>query len=357
MKTFIIAEAGVNHNGSLKKALDLVDIAKGSGADAIKFQTFKTDNLVLKNTELANYQKKNLSIDTDQYTMLKSLELSFNDFKKLSDYCSTKEIEFMSTAFDSESLSFLVKKLGVNVLKVPSGELTNIPFIIEHARTGKKLIISTGMGTIDEVKVALAAANYGMQYKESDPQKKDLIESLDIPYEKSKLKEMVTVLHCSSEYPANIENINLKAMKTIRNAFDVNVGYSDHTLGDEVSVAAVALGAKVIEKHFTISRNLDGPDHKASLEPDELTTLIKKIRNIEMAVGNGEKVPSEQEYELRDIARKSLVAEEDIKIGDTFSFSNIAIKRPGTGMRPIKIFNLIGQVSKNAYSCGDLINE
>ena len=314
MNTFIIAEAGVNHNGSLKKAFELVDIAKSSGANAIKFQTFKTDNLVLKNTKLANYQKKNLSADTDQYRMLKNLELSFDEFAQIKDYCTSKKIEFMSTAFDSESLDFLSNTLSVNILKIPSGELTNIPFIIEHARTGKKLIISTGMGTIDEVEIALGAVNFGMKCNESIPFEKDFIGTLAFPHNESGLKKMVTVLHCSSEYPANIKNINLEAMKTIRNTFNVNVGYSDHTLGDEVAVAAVALGAKVIEKHFTISRNLEGPDHKASLEPNELTILVKKIRNIEMALGNGEKMPSEQEYELRDIARKSLVAKENLSL-------------------------------------------
>ncbi|EDM23164.1 N-acetylneuraminate synthase [Caminibacter mediatlanticus] len=331
MKTFIIAEAGVNHNGSIELAKKLIDVASEAGADAIKFQTFKAKNLVSKIAKKAKYQVENTGSDESQYEMLKKLELGFDEFKELKTYCDKKGIMFLSTPFDDESIEFL-DNLGLKIFKIPSGEITNLPYLRKIGKLRKKVILSTGMADLGEIEDAL-----------------DVLISVGIK------KKNITVLHANTEYPTPIEDVNLKAMKTIECAFGVDVGYSDHTLGIEVPIAAVAMGAKVIEKHFTLSRDLEGPDHKASLEPDELKEMIKSIRNIEKALGNGIKKPSKSEIKNIKIARKSIVAKRDIKKGEVFSEENLTVKRPGNGISPMRWDEIIGQIALKDYNKDDLI--
>ena len=331
MKTLIIAEAGVNHNGSIELAKKLIDVASEAGADAIKFQTFKAKNLVSKIAKKAKYQVENTGSDESQYEMLKKLELGFDEFKELKTYCDKKGIMFLSTPFDDESIEFL-DNLGLKIFKIPSGEITNLPYLRKIGKLRKKVILSTGMADLGEIEDAL-----------------DVLISVGIK------KKNITVLHANTEYPTPIEDVNLKAMKTIECAFGVDVGYSDHTLGIEVPIAAVAMGAKVIEKHFTLSRDLEGPDHKASLEPDELKEMIKSIRNIEKALGNGIKKPSKSEIKNIKIARKSIVAKRDIKKGEVFSEENLTVKRPGNGISPMRWDEIIGQIALKDYNKDDLI--
>lgn len=306
MPTFIIAEAGVNHNGNIELAKSLIDIACEAGCDAIKFQTFKADNLVIKSAQKAEYQIKNTGNNDSQYDMLKKLELSYENHKELIKYCNSKNILFLSTPFDEESVDMLYD-LGMKLFKIPSGEITNKPFLKYIAKKQKTIILSTGMSTLGEVEEALKWI-----YEEGNYQ--------------------VTLLHCTSNYPAEISDVNLKAMLTLKDAFKVKVGYSDHTLGTEVSIAAVALGAEVIEKHFTLDKNMEGPDHKASLEPLELKKLVQAIRNIEIALGDGVKKPSRQELSTREVVRKSIVTCRSIEKGETITHEMLALKRPGTGL-------------------------
>ncbi|MBZ4644151.1 MAG: N-acetylneuraminate synthase [Deferribacteraceae bacterium] len=306
MPTFIIAEAGVNHNGNIELAKSLIDIACEAGCDAIKFQTFKADNLVIKSAQKAEYQIKNTGNNDSQYDMLKKLELSYENHKELIKYCNSKNILFLSTPFDEESVDMLYD-LGIKLFKIPSGEITNKPFLKYIAKKQKTIILSTGMSTLGEVEEALKWI-----YEEGNYQ--------------------VTLLHCTSNYPAEISDVNLKAMLTLKDAFKVKVGYSDHTLGTEVSIAAVALGAEVIEKHFTLDKNMEGPDHKASLEPLELKKLVQAIRNIEIALGDGVKKPSRQELSTREVVRKSIVTCRSIEKGETITHEMLALKRPGTGL-------------------------
>ncbi len=313
MKTFIIAEAGVNHNGDIDTALRLVDMAKKAGADAIKFQTFKSERLVAFSTPKAKYQKANTGSNESQLEMLKRLELTNDNFKRLFSYCRKKGIFFMSTPFDEKSADML-DRLGMNIFKIPSGEITNKPLIQHIATKNKPVILSTGMSYLNEVEKAVRWI-------------------YDI-WNKSGFNQQLTLLHCVSNYPAHAEDVNLYAMNTLKTAFDLSVGYSDHTLGIEIPIAAVAIGAKVIEKHFTLDRNMKGPDHKASLEPDELKAMVKAIRNVEKAMGDGIKRPTEKEDETRIIARRSLVAKRDIKKGDVIRSGDIIIKRPGSGILP-----------------------
>ena len=315
MSVYIIAEAGVNHNGSLETAYKLVDVAKEAGVDCIKFQTFKADKLASADSKKAEYQIRN-SGDESQLDMLKKLELSYDDFKKLKKYCDKVEIAFLSTPFDLESIEFL-NTIDMPFWKVPSGEITNLPYLIALAETGKPMIISTGMCGMDEIDEALSLI-------------------------KEKGVDDIKLLHCNTEYPTPFEDVNLRAMNTIRERFDLEVGYSDHTRGIEVPIAAVAMGATVIEKHFTLDRNMEGPDHKASLEPDELKAMVKAIRNIEQSFGTGIKEPSPSERKNIVVARKSIVAACDIKEGTVLSEENLAVKRPGDGISPMKWFEVIG---------------
>jgi len=328
-KTFVIAEAGVNHNGSLPLAKKLVDAAKEAKADCVKFQTFIAENVVSSNAAKADYQKVQTGENGTQLEMVKKLELSFEEFKELKKYCDYKGIEFMSTAFDLDSLEF-VNNLNVSRIKIPSGEITNLPLLIKAAQLHKPVILSTGMSNLEEVGKAITV----------------LIENgvTDL-----------TVLHCTTEYPAPFCDVNLNAMLTIKNTFNVKVGYSDHTEGWEIPVAAVALGAAVIEKHFTLDKTMEGPDHKASLEPDELEKMIASIRKVELALGDGIKHPAGSEIKNIAIVRKSIVAKCDIKKGDLLSEDNLAIKRPGNGISPMRWFEIIGQKANKDYKEDELI--
>lgn len=317
----IIAEAGVNHNGIIENAFKLVDAAVEAGVDFVKFQTFKAENLVSKSAKKASYQIENTkNEDESQFEMLKKLELSHEQHELLIDYCNKKKIKFFSTAFDLESLQYL-KDLGLEFVKIPSGEITNLPYLRKAAKLFKHVIISTGMATLSEIKEAVEV------------------------FEKEEIsKKNITILHCNTEYPTPFEDVNLLAMLHIQREFSTEIGYSDHTLGIEVPVAAVALGAKIIEKHFTLDKNLEGPDHAASLEPQELKNMVSAIRNIERTIaGNGIKEPSNSEIKNIAIARKSIVAKINIKKGDTFTEDNLTTKRPGNGISPMKWDEILGK--------------
>jgi len=358
MSVLIIAEAGVNHNGQENLAFELVNAAKNSGADIVKFQTFKAEKLVTATAQQCEYQINNSGKKETQLAMLSRLELSYETHHKLVAQCNKLGIEFLSTAFDSESLDFLVNELRLKRLKIPSGELTNAPLVLEHAKTGCDLIISTGMATLAEIETALGVIAFGYVAKNSEnPSLKAFEKAYYSELGQKMLKEKVIILHCTTEYPAPLQDINLKAMDTIANAFKLPVGYSDHSAGINVPIAAVALGAKIIEKHFTLDKNMQGPDHKASLEPKQLAKMINGIRDIELALGNGLKGPRPSEIKNKTVARKSLVAEQVIKKGDVFSESNLAIKRPGLGKSPIGYWNLLGNEANEDYQIGDLINE
>jgi len=331
MSVFIIAEAGVNHNGSIKIAKKLINLASEAGADAIKFQTFKAENLVTKNLEKANYQKNNTSKKESQYKMLKKLELTKETHQELIRYSKKKKIQFLSSPFDHESIQ-LLNDLGLKIFKIPSGEITNFPYLKHIGKLKKKIILSTGMANILEIRNAL-----------------------NILINSGTKKSNIIVLHANTEYPTPMEDVNLNAMITIRNLFKVAVGYSDHTLGLEVDIAAVALGAKCIEKHFTLNRNMRGPDHKASLEPKELKHMVRSIRNVEQALGDGTKKPTKSEKKNIKIVRKSIVAKTKIKKGERLSKKNITIKRPGTGMSPMKWEKILGTKAIKNYNIDDLI--
>jgi len=316
-KTFIIAEAGVNHNGDKNLAFKLIDVAKESGADAIKFQTFKTEKGISKYTKMADYQKKNLGKEDSQIEMIKKLELSYKDFEDLKKYCDEEGIIFLSSPFDEESIEFLDKL--VPYYKIPSGEIVNYPYLKLIAEKNKPIIMSTGMANLSDVEKAL-----------------DTIYSINQDAE-------IYLLHCTTNYPTPYEEVNLKAMITLKEAFKIPVGYSDHTLGIEVPIAAVVMGAQIIEKHFTLDRNLPGPDHKASLEPNELKTMVNAIRNVEKALGNGIKKPNKSEKEIEKVVRKKLIATRDIKSGETISEKDIAIKRANIGLSPEFLEVIIGK--------------
>jgi len=328
---FIIAEAGVNHNGSLDLAKQLIDVAVKSGVDAVKFQTFKTENCIVKNAVKADYQKQTTSEDETQFEMVKKLELDTDAHNKLIAYCKTKNIMFLSTPFDHDSIE-LLNDLGLEIFKIPSGEITNLPYLRHIGKLGKKVILSTGMADIGEIE-----------------------DALDVLVEAGTKKEDITVLHANTMYPTPMEDVNLKAMVTIGKTFDIAYGYSDHTLGIEVDIAAVAMGASAIEKHFTLDNTMEGPDHKASLEPDELIAMVKAIRNIELALGSSVKKPSASEQPNMAIARKSIVAKRAIKIGETFTEENLAIKRPGTGISPIQWDSIIGATAQKNYNEDELL--
>lgn len=313
MKVFIIAEAGVNHNGSIATARELIDAAAMAGADAVKFQTFRAAEIVTKTSKRADYQIKNTGTDESQYSMLKRLELPESGLRELYFYCKEKNIIFMSTPFDEESADFL-DGLGMTIFKVPSGEITNKALIKYIASRKKPIMLSTGMSYLEEVEKAVGWIK----------------EAGDISGDNKPL----TLLHCVSNYPAEVDDINLRAMGTMKSAFGLPVGYSDHTRGIEIPVAAVAMGASVIEKHFTLDRTMEGPDHKASLEPQELREMVRAIRSVERALGDGIKRPAENEEHMRGIARRSLVAARTINAGDTIKPEDIAVKRPGTGIAP-----------------------
>ena len=331
MKTLIIAEAGVNHNGDLNMARALVDAAAEAGADLVKFQTFSADRLVTTSARKADYQIKATEADESQYEMIRRLELSPAMHADLIGHCQQRGIEFFSTAFDLDSLDYL-NGLGMPRIKVPSGEITNLPYLRKVGAFGKHVILSTGMSTLGEIEAAV-----------------DVLERAGTS------RDRITVLHCNTEYPVPMTEVNLRAMISIREAFGVKVGFSDHTEGIEVAVAAVALGACVIEKHFTLDRNLPGPDHRASIEPQELAHLIRSIRNIELAMGDGVKRPGLRESQNIPVVRKSLVAVKQIHAGELFSAENVGVKRPGTGLNPMRWDEVIGRRSVRDFSVNELI--
>lgn len=354
----IIAEAGVNHNGDESLALALVDAAHLAGADVVKFQTFKAANLVTRAARQAAYQTANTGKEESQFAMLSRLELSFDAHLRLIDHCKSLGIEFLSTAFDTDSLNFLVNELCLKTLKIPSGELTNAPFVLAHARSGCELIVSTGMATLAEVEAALGVIAFGFTASEDDlPSEGAFMSAYASEAGQAALAQKVTLLHCTTEYPAPMADINLRAMDTLAHAFQLPVGYSDHSQGITIPVASAARGACLIEKHFTLDRTMEGPDHKASLEPDELAAMVRGIRDVELALGDGIKSPRLSELKNKEIARKSLVAECDIEQGSLLTTDNIAIKRPGNGMSPYAYWQLLGQPAKRAYLAGDLISE
>ncbi|KGM27556.1 hypothetical protein KS18_13990 [Photorhabdus luminescens] len=356
MNTKIIAEAGVNHNGSEVLATALIDAAYEAGADVVKFQTFKAANLVTRQAKQAAYQIENTGKQESQFAMLSRLELSFEAHQRLIQYCQQLGIEFLSTAFDAESLDFLVNDLGLTTLKIPSGELTNAPFVLQHARTGCNLIVSTGMATLAEVEVVLGVIAFGyIADSDAIPSKAAFQRAFFSEVGQHALKEKVTLLHCTTEYPAPMGDINLRAMDTLAQAFSLPIGYSDHSEGISIPIAAVARGACLIEKHFTLDRNMEGPDHRASLEPYELAEMVKAIKNVEIAMGTGLKGPKESEIKNKDIARKSLVARRSIFKGEEFTDENICIKRPGNGISPMEYWNVLGRRASKDYNEDDLI--
>lgn len=351
----IIAEAGVNHNGDLRLAKKLIDVAAESGADIVKFQTFKAEKVVSKSASQAAYQSKNTKSSETQLKMLKRLELKYEDHFELLKYCKQKNIEFLSTAFDEESLNFLHNELKLNLLKIPSGEITNAPLLLAHAKTRSNIILSTGMATLSEIEDALGVLAFGYLNTSKEPSRERFRESYFSDQGKALLREKVTILHCTTEYPAPIEDINLTAMQTLEDAFKLKVGYSDHSEGIVIPIGATAMGAKIIEKHFTLDREMKGPDHKASLEPDELFRMIDAIRKIELSLGDGIKGPRPSELKNKPIARKSLVAAKAIQSGEVLSEENITIKRPGSGLSPYDYWDMLGKKSENDYEKDELI--
>lgn len=333
MGAVIIAEAGVNHNGNIEIAMRMIDAAKEAGADYIKFQTFIPKELVAKNAKKAEYQKKTTDSAETQQEMLERLALTFDAFKELKEYCKQKEIGFLSTPFDFASIEFL-QGLDMDFWKVPSGEMTNLPYLKRLAETGKPMVLSTGMCTLQEVSDVVG-----------------ILQSEGLK------KEDITILQCNTEYPTPYEDVNLRAMLKMKEAFGVAVGYSDHTKGIEIPLAAVALGATVIEKHFTLDCEMEGPDHKASLEPEELKKMITSIRHIEQAMGTGEKIPSQSERKNMSIARKSIVAKKAILKGERFTEENLALKRPGTGITPMRWEEIVGKTADRDYREDDQIEE
>lgn len=328
-RVYIIAEAGVNHNGSLELAMELAAAAKAAGADAVKYQTFRAEKLASTAAAQAAYQKKNMGDIGSQLDMLKKLQLSHEDFRRLKAYCDDIGITFLSTAFDEESLDFLME-LDLPVLKIPSGEITNLPLLVRLAQTGKPLIVSTGMCDMAEVAAAVTLL-------------------------KDNGSGDICLLHCTTEYPAPVDGVNLRAMVTMEETFRLPVGYSDHTEGIHIPVAAVAMGARVIEKHFTLDKSMEGPDHKASLTPAELTAMVAAVRQVERALGDGQKAPTSVELQNRTAARKSLVAACPIRKGETFTQQNLTTKRPGNGLSPMLWHEVLGQTADRDYDTDHLI--
>ena len=329
MHTFIIAEAGPNHNGDFDTALRLVDAAKRAGVDCVKFQTFVSEELISKRAEKAEYQKKTTGADESQYEMLKKLELSFDQFRELKKYCDETGIMFLSTPFDIPSVHFL-QELDIAFWKIPSGEITNYPYLVEIAKTHKDVVMSTGMSEMEEIAAAIKVLRENGAGR-------------------------ISLLHCNTEYPTPFEDVNLRAMDTLRDAFGVPVGYSDHSLGISVPIAAAARGAQIIEKHFTLDKNMVGPDHKASLEPQELCDMVSAIRNIEKALGSAEKKPSASEKKNMAVARKSIVARTAIRAGEILTEQKLAVKRPGSGISPMRWNEIVGTIARKDYIEDELI--
>ena len=356
--TLIIAEAGVNHNGDAKTALQLVKAAHEAGADIIKFQTFIADQLVTSNAKRAKYQIRNVGREESQVQMLRRLELSFELHHQINSECNALGIEFLSTAFDVESLRFLTEEIGLKRLKIASGEITNAPFVLAHARLELNIMLSTGMATLSDIENSLGVIAFGLTAgKNTVPNSTNFLKAYSSDAGQQALKEKVTLLHCTTEYPTPPNEVNLNLIDTLSSSFDLPIGFSDHSIGNEITIAAVAKGAAVIEKHFTLDKDSDGPDHKASLDPQELTEMVKSIRKIELSLGKKVKFPTVSEFENRSVVRKSLVSAQRIKKGEHFSDLNIAIKRPGNGISPYNYWDFIGRISTKDYEIGELVLE
>lgn len=356
-RVLVIAEAGVNHNGSLMLAKKLVVAAAKAGADAVKFQTFRTENEISRSAEKADYQKKTTGLSESQFEMVKKLELGDDAHHVLKEYCRKLGIQFLSTPFDLDSLNFLVKDLHVSLIKIPSGEITNPLLMLKAAKFQKPVILSTGMSTIEEIRLALGVFAFGYLNRGGKPSVeafKKAYRSLD---GQRVLKEKLTLLHCTTEYPAPFSEVNLLAMDTMRKVFGLSVGYSDHTVGISVPLAAVARGAVVIEKHLTLDRRMPGPDHRASIEPAEFARMVLSIREVELSLGSDLKNPSPSERKNIPIARKSLVAFKPIKKGEKFTKQNIMPKRPGTGMSPFLYWDMLGRKAVREYNTDDVIQK
>jgi N-acetylneuraminate synthase len=353
-RVFIIAEAGVNHNGDLSRALEMIDVAAKARADAVKFQTFSADALAVAHAPKATYQVQQTGYGESQHAMLKTLELSKEAHHALVDRCCECGIDFLSTPFDELSLSFLADDLTLKTIKIGSGDLTNAPLLIQAAQRGLRVILSTGMGTIDDVAVALGALAYGYSRATGRPGlaafERALAENAGL------LKDHVVLLHCTTAYPTNPDDVNLRAMNTLRDRFHLPVGYSDHTQGLAIAFAAAALGATIIEKHFTLDRSLPGPDHSASIEPSELVAMVSGIRQTELAIGDGQKLPRQSELGNRDVARKSVVAARPIAAGAALDAADLCVKRPGTGIPPARMWDLIGRTADRAYAPDETID-
>lgn len=354
-RVMVIAEAGVNHNGSLALALEMIDAAADAGADVVKFQTFRAKDLVTAEAPRAGYQVRNTASQDSQLEMLRRLELSVDDHQVLVSRCATRGIAFMSTAFDLTSLRFLAT-LGMPAFKIPSGDVTAAPLLLEIARQRRPIIMSTGMCTLGEVEAALAVLAFGLLHDETPASEEDCRAVFSSAEGQAVLQRSVTLLHCSSEYPAPPGTVNLRAMETLRAAFGLPVGYSDHTEGLDISVAAVALGARVLEKHFTLDRALPGPDHAASLEPAELRRLVSSVRRVELALGSPLKAPSPEEVATARVARRSLVASRPVRGGEPISLDMLSAKRPGTGVSPMKVWSLVGRKAPRDFAPDELID-
>jgi len=345
-KVFIIAEAGVNHNGSLSIAKKMVDVAVSAGADAIKFQTFHAETLVVSGAPKAQYQMKRTAKKESQYAMLKKLELSFDEHRELADFCRRRHIEFMSTPFDAESVGFL-KKMKVKRFKLSSGEITNAPLLLETARSKVPILLSTGMSTIDEIRTALGVLAFGyFELLGEFPGRVNFERAFRRFGGSLAFRDRVTLLHCTSEYPAPYDEINLRAMDTLAETFHLPIGFSDHSCGISCAIAAAARGAVVLEKHFTLDRKMQGPDHHASIGPAELTELVNSVRQIQQALGDGKKIAMPSEKKNRSIGRRSLVASRAMNKGELFSEENLTAKRPGCGLSPMRYFDLLGKKTK-----------
>lgn len=355
-KTYIIAEVGVNHNGSIDTAMQLIDAAVDAGADAVKFQTFKAEQVVSRDAPKAEYQIKTTGAGESQFEMIKQLELDEPAHRKLVNYCKKQGIEFLFTPFDMESVDMLMNTFNLPRLKISSGDITNAPLLLKAAQSGKPVILSTGMSTLGEIEAALSVLAFGYTQAGKNPSLKAFQEAYFSEAGQRALQEKVVLLHCTTEYPAPFEEVNLRAMDTLHAAFGLPVGYSDHTLGIAVSIAAVARGASVIEKHFTLDRNLPGPDHKASLEPGELKAMVQSIRQVETALGSALKFPTPSEIKNIPAARKSIVAAKDIKKGELFTKDNITVKRTGAGISPMNYWQLIGTTACKNYKKDEMVS-
>jgi len=354
-KVYVIAEAGVNHNGSAETAEKLIKIAAEAGADAVKFQTYRTELLVSADAPKADYQKETTSKTESQYEMLRKLELPREAYPHLMSVAKATGIDFLSTPFEKDSLNFLIEDCGLALIKLPSGEITNGPFLLAAARTGRKIILSAGMSNLSEIETALGVLAFGYLEQGEPTSRRDFARAYVEAQTQGLLAQKVTLLHCTTEYPAPFDEVNLNAMDTLRRAFMLPVGYSDHTPGTAVALAAAALGAEVIEKHFTADRNLPGPDHAASLEPTELGEMVRGIRQIERALGDSRKMPRLREQNNINAARKSLTAARSIRRGEPFTAENLCAKRPGFGRSPMEYWELLGQKAAKDYAADEPI--